>query len=337
MPTSSASQPNVGEAEVLGYREAINAGMADAMAADDSVVLLGEDVGAAEGVFKTSVGLLERFGPERVRDTPIAENGFTGVALGMALMGLRPIVEIMFADFLPSAADAIVNQLAKYRFMTGGRVSVPVTVRVIGGATGRFGTQHSATMESWFAHLPGLRVVTAATPGSAYGLLRTAIADPNPVIFVEHKGLYSQKGPVERNRVFPVGGATIVRPGADVSIVATLLMVARAQAAADALAEVGIDAEIIDLQWLRPIDLETVRSSIAKTGRLLVVEEQVHAGGWGATLISELTIAGAPWGTPPRRVSLPDDIPIAYAPPLEDAAVPSVERIVTAVRELAGQ
>ena len=321
---------------IMTYREAITAALDEVMAADEAVLLMGEDVGAEGGVFKTNTGLLEKYGPARVRNTPICENGFLGVALGLSLVGMRPIVEIMFADFLPSGGDAIVNQLPKYRFMSGGQTSVPVTVRIIGGATGRFGTQHSATAESWFMHLPGMRVVTASSPDAAYSLLRAAVHDPNPVLFYEHKGLYARKGPVALGKIAEVGKADVVRTGSAITIVASLLMVERALAAADELASLGIDAEVVDLRWLRPLDLETLQRSVDKTGRLLVVEEQVHAAGWGATVISELTIAGTTWASAPRRVSLPDDLPIPYTPPLEDEVVPSVAAIVTAARTSVG-
>jgi pyruvate/2-oxoglutarate/acetoin dehydrogenase E1 component len=241
------------------------------------------------------------------------------------------------ADFLPTAADAIVNQLPKYRYMSGGQTSVPVTLRVVSGATGRFGTQHSATGESWFMALPGLRVAAAATPGAAYALLRAAIADPNPVIVHEHKGLYGRKGPVRRGEIAEIGKAEILRPGSDVTIVATMLMVERALAAAEGLAADGIEAEVIDLRWLRPLDLPTVRASAERTRRLVVAEEQVHAAGWGATIISELTIGGLAWASPPRRVSLPDDLPIPYSPPLEDASLPSVDAIAAAARATLGR
>ena len=318
----------------LTYREAINAALEDEMAADESVVLMGEDVSSDGGVFKTNHGLVERFGPDRVRNTPICENGFMGVALGMSLVGVRPVVEIMFADFLPTAGDAIVNQLPKYRYMSGGQFGVPVTVRVVSGALGRFGTQHSATGESWFMELPGLRVVTASSPGAAYELLRAAIRDPNPVLFHEHKAMYARKGPVRRGSVAEVGRAARLREGSDLTIVATLLMVERSLKAAEQLEADGISAEVIDLRWIRPLDLETVRASVARTGRLLVAEEQVHAGGWGATIISELTMAGQQWRSAPRAVSLPPDLPIPYSPPLEDQVIPSAERIEAAARAL---
>ena len=315
----------------MTYRDAINAAMADEMEADPNVVLLGEDVNAAGGVFKTNEGLSERF-PGQVLTTPICENGFTGVALGMSLMGMRPIVEFMFADFLPTAGDQIVNQLPKYRFMSGGQFAIPVALRVISGATGRFGTQHSATGESWYMGLPGLRVCAASSPGAAYELLRAAIRDPNPVLFHEHKALYGRKGEVRRGAIADLGRAEVLRPGADVTIVATLMMVERSLEAASTLAGEGIDAEVIDLRWIRPLDLATVGASVGKTGRLVIAEEQVHAGGWGATVISELTMGGIGWRSAPRAVSLPADICIPYSPPLEDAAIPSAAAIADAAR-----
>lgn len=323
--------PADGSPVEMTYRDAINAALHDEMAADAGVVLIGEDVAASGGVFKTNEGLAERF-PGQVLTTPICENGFTGVALGMSLQGMRPVVEFMFADFLPSAGDQIVNQLPKYRFMSGGQFAVPVTLRVISGATGRFGTQHSATGESWYMSLPGLRVCGASTPGAAYELLRAAIRDPNPVLFHEHKGLYGRKGQVRRGAVAELGRAEVVRTGADVTILATLMMVERSLEAAATLAAEGIDAEVVDLRWIRPLDLATIGASVGTTGRLVIAEEQVHAGGWGATVISELAMRGVPWRSAPRAVSLPADICIAYSPPLEDAALPTAQSIAAAAR-----
>jgi acetoin:2,6-dichlorophenolindophenol oxidoreductase subunit beta len=278
----------------LSYREAICAALEDEMRTDPSVILLGEDVAAAGGVFKTSEGLLEEFGPSRVLDTPICENGFLGAAIGMAVTGLRPVVEIMFSDFLPSAGDAIVVELPKLRFVSGGQCALPVTVRSISGAGGRFGTQHSATGESWYMGLPGLLVATAGSPAAAYSVLRAAIRESNPVLFFEHKALYARKAPVIRSdrEVAKVGRASIERVGADVTVIGTMLMVDRATRAADSLALNGVSVEVIDLRWLRPLDLEAIMESVAKTGRLLVVEEQVHAAGWGATVISQLAMQG---------------------------------------------
>jgi pyruvate/2-oxoglutarate/acetoin dehydrogenase E1 component len=320
----------------LTYREAIGAALADELEADPTVLLMGEDVATAGGVFKTNEGLPERFG-DRIRNTPICENGFIGVALGMAVTGLRPVVEIMFSDFLPTAADAIVNELPKFRFMSGGQCVVPVTVRAIGGATGRFGTQHSATGESWYMGLPGLKVATAGTPAAAYGVLRAAIRDDDPVLFFEHKGLYARKGPVALGEggILPIGKAAILRPGTDVTVLSTLLMADRAVTAANGLAEQGISAEVVELRWLRPLDYDTIIESVSKTGRLLVVEEQVHAGGWGATVISELTMRGVEMARP-EALSLPDDLLISYSPTLEDAIIPSVEQIASRIRSAAG-
>ena len=331
---ASSSDHHEGSSMDLTYRDAINLAMADEMESDTTVVLLGEDVGSDGGVFKTNAGLRERFGPQRVRDTPICENSFIGAALGMSLVGFRPVVEIMFADFLPTAGDAIANQLAKYRFMSGGQFSVPVTIRVICGGLGRFGTQHSATGESWYMDLPGLRVVTASSPGAAYALLRSAVRDGNPVLFHEHKSMYGRKGPVVRGEVAQVGAASIEREGTDVTIVATLLMVERALEAAESLAQDGISAEVIDLRWIRPLDLPTVEASVTRTGRLLVAEEQPHPGGWGATVISRISQAGHRLAAPPRAVSLPDDLPVPYSPPLEDAIFPGADRIAEAARGL---
>src|SRR5436190_15835937 len=216
---STRTEPQAAEAAAgvveLSYREAIGAALNDSLREDPTVLLMGEDVATAGGVFKTNEGLSDEFGRERVRNTPICENGFLGVALGMAVTGMRPVVEIMFSDFLPTGADAIVNELPKYRFMSGGQCVVPVTVRSIGGALGRFGTQHSATGESWYMGLPGLKVATAGTPASAYGVLRAAIRDPDPVLFFEHKGLYGRKGEVRLgdDAIGEVGRAAVLRPG----------------------------------------------------------------------------------------------------------------------------
>jgi pyruvate dehydrogenase E1 component beta subunit len=332
MSTPTETTPvTAAEPVMMSYREAVNAAIDDALAEDPAVVFMGEDIANEGGVFKTNAGLPEKH-PGRVINTPICENGFTGVALGMAVVGMRPIVEFMFADFMPTAGDAIVNELPKYRFMSGGELSVPVTLRVISGAGGRFGTQHSATGESWFMGQPGLRVAAAGTPAAAYELIRAAVHANDPVIVHEHKLLYLHQAPVRRGTAAQLGRASVEREGSDVTIVATLLMVHRAMQAAAMLEEEGIDAEVIDLRWIRPLDLETVTSSVEKTGRLVVAEEQWHDGGWGASLISRLTTSGASMSGPPRAVGLPDDMLIPYAPPLEDAVIPSAERIADEVR-----
>jgi len=320
----------------LTYREAINAALEDEMSSDPTVVLLGEDVDADGGVFKTNIGLPEKF-PGRVLATPICENGFMGVALGMSITGMRPVVEIMFADFLPTAGDAIVNQLPKYRYMSGGQFTVPVTVRISSGGGGRFGTQHSATAESWYMAQPGMRIVTASSPQAAYELLRAAIRNNDPVLFYEHKVLYARKGLVQRGVISDVGTARVLREGTDVTIVATLLMVEKSLAAAEALAADGISAEVIDLRWIRPLDHASVEASVRKTGRLVIAEEQWHEGGWGATLISKLAQTRIPWKASPTAVSLPHDLLIPYSPTLEDEMIPSAEKIAAAARTAVGR
>jgi acetoin:2,6-dichlorophenolindophenol oxidoreductase subunit beta len=325
----------LGDTVELTYREAVCAALEDEMLSDPRVLLLGEDVANDGGVFKTNVGLAEKF-PGRVTNTPICENTFIGAAIGMAVTGLRPVVEIMFSDFLPTAGDALVEELPKFRFMSGGQCSVPVTVRSIGGGTGRFGTQHSATGESWFIGLPGLKVAAGGTPAAAYGLLRAAIRDANPVLCFEHKGLYGRKGPILRGEdgIAELGRASVDREGSDLTIVSTLLMTDRSLQASEQLAQVGIDTEVIDLRSLRPLDHATIEASVSKTGRLLVVEEQVHAGGWGATVISQLAMVGMELHTAPRTLSLSDDFLISYSPPLEDEIIPSVEAIATAAQAI---
>jgi len=320
----------------LTYRAAVIAALSDEMESDDRVLLMGEDVAAAGGVFKTSDGLYDRFGDRRVINTPIAENAFVGVALGMAATGLRPVVEIMFSDFLPSAGDAIVNELPKFRFMSGGQATVPVTVRAVGGATGGFGTQHSATGESWYLQMTGLRIAGASTSAAAYGLLRAAMQDDNPVLVLEHKGLYNRRGPVVRgpDGIAEIGKAHVARNGDDLTIVASMLMFDRALRAAEVLAKRDIDAEVVDLRWLRPLDHETIRRSVEKTGRLLVVAEEYHDGSWAASVVSRLAVDGCSLITPPRVLGLIEDMLIPFSPPLEAAVVPSEEQIAATALDM---
>jgi pyruvate dehydrogenase E1 component beta subunit len=335
MPTDTIDSTAV---EQLAYRQAIKAALEDEMAADPSVIFFGEDVASAGGVFKTNDGLVEEFGPERVFNTPICENGFIGMAIGMAVTGLRPVVEVMFSDFLPTAADAIVNEMPKFRFMSGGQFTVPVTIRSMGGGSGRFGTQHSATGESWYMGLPGMHIGTASSPDAIYRVLRTAIRSQDPTLVIEHKALFNSKGPVSRTEpgTGGIGKARIVREGRDLTVVATLLMAARARAAAETLAEEGIEVEVVDLEWIRPLDFATVEESVGRTRRLLVAEEQHHPGGWGATVISTLAQRGQQMTAPPRVVGLPEDMLVPYAPELEDQVIPSIERIANACREAVG-
>jgi acetoin:2,6-dichlorophenolindophenol oxidoreductase subunit beta len=336
-PTEVATAAVKFATQELTYREAIRLALEHEMDSDPSVILMGEDVGEAGGPFKTSAGLIERFGPKRVMDTPIAENSFVGVAIGMAITGLRPVVEIMFADFLAVAMDSVANEAAKYRFMSGGKFQVPLTIRAIGGAGARFGAQHSQTAESWLLTIPGLKVVAAGSPASAYGLLRSAIRDPDPVVFLEHKGLYNRRGPVQigESGLRPLDVADVRRVGAHATIVATLLMADRAMEAADELAQHGIEVEVIELCSLVPLDLATIQQSVIKTGKLLTVEEQVRNGGWGASVVSGLSEGGVNWARKPVRLTLPD-VPMPYSPVMEDEVMPQVKDIVAAARELVG-
>ncbi len=318
----------------MTYREAINRGMADAMDADEDVFFLGEDVAAAGGAFKLSEGLLERFGPRRVLDTPISEQAIVGTAIGAAVQGLRPLAEIMFADFAGVCFDQIANELAKYRYMTGGQVDVPVTIRMANGAGTGFAAQHSQPVENWFLNVPGLKIAVPATPQDAYSLLRSAIAHPDPVLVFEHKGLFNLKGEVATGgTVGPLGRAETVRSGDDVTVVATQQMRHRAVAAAEALAGGGISVEVIDPRTLVPLDRDAVTTSLERTTRLVIVEEGDAAGSWGATLVADVIRTHfEALDAPPRLVCSPV-APVPYAGPLEEAWVPSVDAIETAVRE----
>ncbi len=253
------------------------------------------------------------------------------------MTGLRPVVEILFADFLPTAGDALMNQIPKFRFMSGGQTEVPITIRAIGGGSGRFGAQHSATAESWFIQAAGLSICAAASPASAYGLLRRAIRHPDPVLILEHKALFGLREPLDRGdaAISPFGQAEVRRRGSDVTVVASLLMVQRALEAAGLLAGEGIEVEVIDLRWISPMDVLTIRASLERTGRLVVVEEQYHDGGWGSALISRLVMSGVALRTPPAAVSMRQGIPMPFSPPLEDLVMPSVDRIAASIRATA--
>lgn len=314
------------------YREAIVRAQREALAADPRVILMGEDIGAAGGPFKTTEGLFEEFGGLRVRDTPISETAFVGAAMGMALTGYRPVIELMFADFMGVCFDQIVNGIAKHRFMCGGKVSVPVTIRAMGGGGVRFGAQHSQTGENWVYQFPGLKVFCPASPADAYLLLRQAIFDPDPVIVLEHKALMAVKGDTGDDEArWPAQEPQIVRPGRDVTLVASLAMTRRALAAADALAAQGVEAEVIDLRVLRPLIADPIIKSVTRTGALVVVEENHESGGWGAEVVARAMVGAFDYiDKPPVRVTLPD-WPMPFSSALEDAAVPSVQKIVDAV------
>ncbi|CAN7348492.1 alpha-ketoacid dehydrogenase subunit beta [Bosea sp. LjRoot9] len=317
----------------IRYLKAINQALTDAMAEDPSVILIGEDVSEAGGAFGASRGLRERFGAERVLDTPISEAAIAGAAVGAALSGMRPVVEIMFMDFTTLVMDAMVNQAAKARFMFGGQSSVPMVLRTPHGGGLGAGPQHSQCLEAWFAHVPGLKVVCPSDPLSAYGLLRAAITDPDPVVFVEHKALYAMKGEVpDVLPVIPIGQAATLRDGRDVTIVAYGAAVHTALAAAKDLAEAGVEAEIIDLRSIQPWDEQAVLASLSKTHRLVVVHEAVEAFGVGAEIVARMADIGFDeLDGPIVRVGAPF-MPVPFSKGLETAYLPSAERVIAAVR-----
>ena len=320
----------------MTYRDAITLALAEELRRDPSVLLFGEDIAVPGGIFKITRGLQDEFGPTRVRDTPISETAFVGAALGLAVTGYRPVVELMFSDFLGVCFDQIANSIAKHRFMSGGAVSVPLVIRMIGGGGLRFGGQHSQTGESWLLPLPGLKIVAASSPAEAHGMLKAAIRDDNPVVVIEHKSLLGDKGPVEAGEagLRALNGPAVVRAGTAASLVASLAMVPRALEAAEELSREGIEVEVIDLRVLRPLEPARIVESVRKTGRLVVVEEQHRLGGWGAQVVAEVAEQALDaLAAPPRRVTLPDH-PLPFSPALEDAARPDATRIQQAVRDL---
>ncbi len=321
----------------INYRKVIARALADELATDTKVVFLGEDVGAAGGAFKSTEGLKQRFG-DRVRDTPISEQAIIGAAVGAALMGLRPVAEIMFADFAGVCFDQLVNTLAKYRYTSGGQARVPVTVRMANGAGAGFGPQHSQPAENWFLNIPGLKIVVPGTVEDMYGLLRSAIRDDNPVLVFEHKNLFALKGrvPAEPDDAYlvPIGEADVVRTGQDVTIVATQQMRHRALEAADQLAATGVTAEVIDPRTLVPFDLKTVVQSLRKTSRLVVVQEGPPDGGWGATLIASISSHHFELLDAPPTLIASDPVPVPYSTPMEDAWLPDASRIAAVVLQL---
>ena len=320
----------------LTYREAVAAGIAQEMERDERVVFLGEDVAAAGGVFKSTVGLLERFGPRRVRDCPISEQAIIGAAMGAAMTGLRPIAEIMFSDFLAVCWDMVANEIAKTRYMTNGQIALPLVIRTANGAGSRFGAQHSQAVENWAMAVPGLKVVAPATPADVKGLIAAAVRDPDPALVLEQKSLYAMKGEVpEGEHVDQLGKAKVLRHGKDCTIVALALMVHRALAAAEILdKEHGISCTVVDVRSLVPLDAQTILAEVAKTGRLVTVEENPRLCGWGAEVAS-IVADECFWDLdgPIVRITTPH-VPLAAANNLEDAQLPTPERIVAGVRQL---
>jgi acetoin:2,6-dichlorophenolindophenol oxidoreductase subunit beta len=323
-------------AELTTYRESVAEGIAREMRRDPTVVCIGEDIGAAGGVFKTTVGLFEEFGPDRVWDTPISEQAIAGAAMGAAMTGVRPVAEIMFSDFLACCWDYLANEIPKVRYMTGGQVTVPLVVRTANGGGLGFGAQHSQAVENWAFAIPGLKVVAPATPSDVVGLMAAAIRSDDPVVFFEHKGLFASKGePAPPDHLVELGQARVARDGDDVTVVALASTVPLALAAAEQLAPDGVSVEVIDLRCLVPLDATTVLVSVERTNRLLVVEENPYQGGWGATVAAIVADEGYEMLDAPVRRVAAECVPLPFADALEDVVIPTVDKVVTAVQRLA--
>jgi pyruvate/2-oxoglutarate/acetoin dehydrogenase E1 component len=316
----------------LTYREAVAYGIAQEMNRDPGLVMLGEDIAAAGGVFKTTVGLIDEFGPDRVRDTPISEQAILGAAMGASMTGIPVIAEIMFSDFIAVCFDMLANEIAKSRYMTDGQVSFPLVVRTANGGGSRFGAQHSQSVENWCMMIPGLKVVAPSNPIDVIGLMAAAVRDPDPVVFFEHKSLMADKADIPDGEIVDeLGKARVIREGSDATIAALALMVPRALEAAEELAEAGISAEVIDVRSLVPLDTRTLLQSVSKTGRFFTVEENPRLCGWGAELVS-IVDEEVFWDLdgPSIRITTPH-IPLPAAASLEDLALPSVDRIYETV------
>jgi pyruvate dehydrogenase E1 component beta subunit len=323
-------------AELITYREAVAEGIAREMRRDPRVVCLGEDIGVAEGVFKTTTGLFTEFGAERVWDTPISEQAIVGAALGAAMTGMRPVAEIMFSDFFACCYDYIANEIPKMRYMTGGQVTVPLVIRTANGGGLGFGAQHSQAVENWVFTVPGLKIAAPSRPADVVGMMAAAIRSDDPVIFFEHKGLLATKGePAPAEHVVPLGEAAVVRPGDDVTVVALASTVRIALSAAEQLAAEGISVEVIDLRCLVPLDAATVLSSVARTSHLVLVEENPYQGGWGATVASLVADEGFELLDAPIRRVASECVPLPFADALEAVVIPSVDKLSDVVRRLA--
>lgn len=314
----------------ITFRTAVRDALDEELAADERVILFGEDVAVAGGVFAATSGLYEKYGSQRVFDTPISELALAGAAFGSAVNGLRPVIEIMFGDFLTLAMDMLVNQATKYRFLTQEQVSVPLVIRSVVGAGGRFGAIHSQMPASWFMGVPGLKIVAPSSPADAKALLKAAIRDDNPVLFLEHKRLYAVEGDVDSTSG-KLGQAAVVREGSDVTLVTAMKSVHDALEAAERLERDGVSVEVIDLRTLRPIDIDTVLASVRKTNRLVVVEEGPLTGGWAGEVLACVTEQGLGHLDDAWRIATPNT-PIPYSPPLEDAFLPGTDRIVAEIQ-----
>lgn len=319
----------------LTYREALREALREEMEKDEDVFLIGEDIAEFGGTYKVTETLLKEFGSERVRNTPISESAIIGAALGASISGMRPIAEIMYIDFITIAMDQIVNQVAKIRYMTGGQVKVPLVIRTQGGGGRSSAAQHAQSLEAWFCHIPGLKVVMPSTPYDAKGLLKSSIRDDNPVIFIEHKILYNRKGPVpEKEYLIPLGKAEIKKEGDDFTIVATSRMVERALLAADDLEKEGINVEVVDPRTLVPLDKETILSSVKKTGRVLIVHEACERGGFGAEVAAILAKEAFDYLDAPIERLGARNTPMPFSPNLEKFVIPKVDDIVDRVRRV---
>jgi pyruvate/2-oxoglutarate/acetoin dehydrogenase E1 component len=319
----------------MTYMEALRDGMRQAMLKDPNVYIAGEDVGAFGGCFGQTGSLFEEFGPKRVIDTPITETAIIGSAVGAASAGLRPIVEIMFIDFMGVCMDEILNQAAKMRYMFGGKAKLPIVIRTPCGAGISAAAQHSQSLEAWFAHIPGMKVVMPATPADAKGLLMSAVADDNPVLYIEHKILLGVKGEVpEGEHYVPIGKATVAREGSDVTIITWSAMVQKALAAAETLDKEGVSAEVLDLRTISPLDKEAILKSVDKTGRAIILHEATLTGGVGGEIAAIIADEGFDYlNAPIKRVAAPD-CPIPFSPVLEQAWVPNEEKVIAAVKQV---
>jgi len=315
---------------MIAFRTAIRDALDEELANDERVILFGEDIAIAGGVFATTTGLYDKYGEERVFDTPISELALAGAAFGSAVTGLRPVIEIMFGDFLTLAMDSLVNQATKYWFLTQEQVSVPLTIRSVVGAGGQFGAIHSQMPASWFMGVPGIKIVAPSTPADAKALLKAAVRDDNPVLFFEHKRLYTLEGEVN-GEVGRLSEAAVVREGSDVTLVTAMKSVHDALEAAEALEADRISVEVIDLRTLRPFDLETVLASVRKTNRIVVVEEGPLTGGWAGEVLASVTEHALGHLDDAWRIATPNH-PIPYSPPLEDAFLPGAGRITSEIR-----
>jgi len=322
-------------ADLISYREAVAKGLAAELRRDPAVVCLGEDIGAAGGVFKTTAGLFDEFGASRIWDTPISEQAILGMAMGAAMTGMRPVAEIMFSDFFACCWDYLANEIPKMRYMTGGQVTVPLVVRTANGGGLGFGAQHSQAVENWALAIPGLKIAAPSTPADVIGLLAAAVRSDDPVVFFEHKGLFASKGPAPADgHLVELGQAAIARAGTDVTLVALAATVPLALAAAGQLAAGGVAAEVIDLRCLVPLDMRTVLESVGRTSRLVIVEENPYQGGWGGTVASIVADEGFELLDAPVRRVAAACVPLPFADALEDQVIPSVAAVLAAARSL---